>query len=60
MPSKVLISSGVSFYLAQRTLRLSTGRDTTKDDINNAINELKVAVNTLLSKEKNLSNDHEL
>ncbi len=49
----MLISSGVSFYLAQRTIRFSTGRDTTKNDINNAINELKVAVNKLLGKEDN-------
>jgi cysteine sulfinate desulfinase/cysteine desulfurase-like protein len=49
----VLISSGVSFYLAQRTIRFSTGRDATKKDINNVIDELKVAVNKLLAKEEN-------
>ncbi|CAG2174656.1 unnamed protein product [Oppiella nova] len=50
-PSKVLIASGVSVELAQRTIRLSTGRDTTNDDIDKAIDELSHAVNELMSQQ---------
>ena len=48
-PSNILIASGVSVERAQRTIRLSTGRDTTEQDIKKAIDELTGAIDKLIS-----------
>ncbi|XP_054159467.1 selenocysteine lyase-like [Oppia nitens] len=52
IPSKVLLASGLSAELAQRTIRLSTGRQTTKDDIDRAIHDLSNTINKLLLNDK--------
>ncbi|KAG8200812.1 hypothetical protein JTE90_006393 [Oedothorax gibbosus] len=43
-PSEVLINSGIPADLAAKTIRLSVGRETTKEDINKAVKILHNAV----------------
>lgn len=43
-PSAVLVASGVPVNLAAKTIRLSVGRETTKEDINKAVKLLHGAV----------------
>ncbi|CAG2114894.1 unnamed protein product [Medioppia subpectinata] len=54
--SYVLIASGVSVETSQRTVRLSTGRDTTKEQIDRVVDQLFNAVNVLRSQRKQLNN----
>ena len=48
-PSHVLLALGLTKSQASATLRLSLGKDTTKDDINAAIRALKLVVDRLRS-----------
>lgn len=43
----VLVASGISKELAESTLRLTTGRDTTEKDINTVILDLKETVRNI-------------
>ncbi|XP_054707312.1 selenocysteine lyase-like [Uloborus diversus] len=45
--SPILIASGVPANLASKTLRLSVGRETTKEDIDVAVKKLRDAINSL-------------
>lgn len=46
-PSHVLTAMGLSDEVARSTLRLSFGRETTDDSVNNLINAIKVAVSDI-------------
>lgn len=48
-PSETLLCSGVPEDIARNALRLSVGRNTTKEDIDNFITDLKQAVNKIES-----------
>lgn len=48
-PSPILVASGVTEAMAAKTLRLSVGRETTKEDIDIAVKCLKDAISTLSS-----------
>lgn len=47
-PSAVLIASGIDQSLAACTIRLSLGRESDESDVNIAIEELGIAVTTIL------------
>jgi cysteine sulfinate desulfinase/cysteine desulfurase-like protein len=46
----ILLASGVPHHQAVNTIRLSVGRETTTDDIDIAIEDLKQSAATLLNK----------
>jgi selenocysteine lyase len=46
-PSGILLASGVPHHRAVNAIRLSVGRETTTDDIDTAIEDLKQSVTTL-------------
>lgn len=48
-PSDVLIASGVDRILASCTIRLSLGRESTESDVQIAVNELEVAVKSIVN-----------
>ncbi|XP_069683617.1 selenocysteine lyase-like [Periplaneta americana] len=48
-PSEILLASGVSCELAVNALRLSVGRSTTREDIDNAVKDLKQAADQVLN-----------
>ncbi|XP_075773963.1 selenocysteine lyase isoform X8 [Pelodiscus sinensis] len=43
-PSSILLSCGIPYEVAQNALRLSVGRDTTKEDVDVVVEDLKQAV----------------
>ncbi|XP_074860074.1 selenocysteine lyase isoform X2 [Carettochelys insculpta] len=43
-PSSILLSCGIPYEVAQNALRLSVGRDTTKEDVHVVVDDLKQAV----------------
>uniref|UniRef100_A0A8C8VHT7 Selenocysteine lyase n=1 Tax=Pelusios castaneus TaxID=367368 RepID=A0A8C8VHT7_9SAUR len=43
-PSSILLSCGIPYEVAQNALRLSMGRDTTKEDVDMVVEDLKQAV----------------
>ena len=49
-PSPILIAIGVPHDIAMNALRLSVGRDTTKEDIDVVVEDLKVAIEGLRHK----------
>lgn len=51
-PSHILLAMGVPENLAWNALRLSVGRETTKEDIDIIVDDLRQAVNKILSHEK--------
>ncbi|XP_054838401.1 selenocysteine lyase isoform X2 [Eublepharis macularius] len=47
-PSSILLSCGIPYHVAQNALRLSVGRDTSKEDVDLIVEDLKQAVAQLL------------
>ncbi|XP_077205389.1 selenocysteine lyase isoform X2 [Paroedura picta] len=43
-PSSILLSCGIPYSVAQNALRLSVGRDTSKEDVDHIVEDLKQAV----------------
>nr|XP_056705647.1 selenocysteine lyase [Euleptes europaea]XP_056705648.1 selenocysteine lyase [Euleptes europaea] len=43
-PSSILLSCGIPYHVAQNALRLSVGRDTSKEDVDRIVEDLKQAV----------------
>ena len=43
-PSAILLSCGIPYDVAQNALRLSIGRDTSKEDVDLIVEDLKLAV----------------